>query len=132
MLLIDGWDISCVIALRWLSLDFAGEKSTLVQVMAWCRQVASHYLSQCWPRSMSQWSHCVLVIEIYLEILLLNDRRCSSRPSNDQFIPWVLIPNSLVVQVKTRQNKLSGPNQDGADKEEAAAATDAKVLWPSM
>ena len=29
------------------------EKSTLVQVMAWCRQATSHYLSQCWPRSMS-------------------------------------------------------------------------------
>ena len=29
------------------------EKSTLVQVMAWCRQASSHYLSQCWPRSMS-------------------------------------------------------------------------------
>ena len=27
--------------------------STLVQVMAWCRQATSHYLSQCWPSSMS-------------------------------------------------------------------------------
>ena len=27
-------------------------KPTLVQVMAWCRQATSHYLSQCWPRSM--------------------------------------------------------------------------------
>ena len=26
---------------------------TLVQVMAWCRQATSHYLSQCWPRSLS-------------------------------------------------------------------------------
>ena len=25
----------------------------MVQVMAWCRQATSHYLSQCWPRSMS-------------------------------------------------------------------------------
>ena len=29
------------------------DMSTLVQVMAWCRQATSHYLSQCWPRSMS-------------------------------------------------------------------------------
>ena len=29
------------------------DKSTLVQVMAWCRQATSHYLSQCWPCSMS-------------------------------------------------------------------------------
>ena len=28
-------------------------KSTLVQVFAWCPQAASHYLSQCWPRSLS-------------------------------------------------------------------------------
>ena len=28
-------------------------QSTLVQVMAWCRQATSHYLSQCWPRFMS-------------------------------------------------------------------------------
>ena len=26
--------------------------STMVQVMAWCHQATSHYLSQCWPRSM--------------------------------------------------------------------------------
>ena len=29
------------------------DKSTLFQVMAWCRQATSHYLNQCWPRSMS-------------------------------------------------------------------------------
>ena len=29
------------------------DKSTLVLVMAWCHQATSHYLSQCWPRSMS-------------------------------------------------------------------------------
>ena len=28
------------------------DKSTLFLVMAWCRQGASHYLSQCWPRSL--------------------------------------------------------------------------------
>ena len=36
-----------------MSLDLTEHKSTLVQVMAWCRQATSHYLSQCWPRSMS-------------------------------------------------------------------------------
>ena len=29
------------------------DKSTPIQVMVWCRQVTSHYLSQYWPRSMS-------------------------------------------------------------------------------
>ena len=41
------------IALRWMPLDLTDDKSTLVQVMAWCHQATSHYLSQCWPRSMS-------------------------------------------------------------------------------
>ena len=51
--MIDGRGISCEIALIWVSLDLNDEKSTLVQVMAWCRQATSHYLSQCWPRSLS-------------------------------------------------------------------------------
>ena len=42
-----------LIVLRWISLDLSDDKSTLVQVMAWCRQAKSHYLSQCWPRSLS-------------------------------------------------------------------------------
>ena len=53
ILVIDAWSISCEIALIWMSLDFTDDQSTLVQVMAWCRQAASHYLSQCWPRSLS-------------------------------------------------------------------------------
>ena len=40
-------------ALRWMPRDLSGEKSSLVQVMAWCRQAPSHCLSKCWPRSMS-------------------------------------------------------------------------------
>ena len=31
--------------------DLTDDKSTLVQVLAWCRQATSHYLNQCWPRS---------------------------------------------------------------------------------
>ena len=48
-----GWGISYVIAFRWMPLDLADDKSTLIQVMAWCRQATSHYLSQWWPRSLS-------------------------------------------------------------------------------
>ena len=48
-----AWGISYEIALRWMPLDLTDDKSTLVQVMAWCRQATSHYLNQCWPRSMS-------------------------------------------------------------------------------
>ena len=53
ILVIDDWGICCEIALIWKSLDFTDDQSTLVQVMAWCRQATSHYLSQCWPRSLS-------------------------------------------------------------------------------
>ena len=40
-------------ALRWMPWDLTDDKSTLVQVMDWCHQATSHYLSQCWPSSMS-------------------------------------------------------------------------------
>ena len=40
-------------ALRWMPQDLTDDKSTLVQVMAWCRQATSYYLSQCWLRSLS-------------------------------------------------------------------------------
>ena len=50
--MIDDWGISGEIGLRLLSLDLNDDKSTLIQVMAWCHQATSHYLSQGWPRSM--------------------------------------------------------------------------------
>ena len=37
----------------WMSLDLTVDKSTLVQLMAWCCQALSHYLSQCWPTYVS-------------------------------------------------------------------------------
>ena len=37
--------------LRWKPQNITDDKSTLVQVMAWCRQATSHYLNQYWPRS---------------------------------------------------------------------------------
>ena len=39
-------------AFRWLPLDLTDDMSSLVQVMAWCRQATSRYLSQNWPSSM--------------------------------------------------------------------------------
>ena len=66
-----GWGISYEITLRWMALDLTDDKSTLVQVMAWCHQATSHYPSQCWPRSMlpngvtrPQWvnSQCLLLM----------------------------------------------------------------------
>ena len=39
ILVIGGWGISDKIALRWMSLDLADDKSTMVQAMAWCTSV---------------------------------------------------------------------------------------------
>ena len=40
------------IVLRSMLENIINEKSILVQIMAWCRQAPSHYLNQCWARSM--------------------------------------------------------------------------------
>ena len=50
---IDTFSTANEISLRWVPQKPFGDISTLVQVMAWCRQAASHYLSQWWLRSMS-------------------------------------------------------------------------------
>ena len=57
ILVIDGWGTSCEITLRWMFLDLIDDNSTLIQVMARCGQVTSHYLRQCWPRYVSP--YCV-------------------------------------------------------------------------
>ena len=44
--------IGFIIGLMYLPQYFTDQKSTLVQVMAWCHQATSHYLNQCWPKSM--------------------------------------------------------------------------------
>ena len=41
-------------ALRWMPQDLTDDESIfMVQIMAWCHQATSHYLSQFWPRFMS-------------------------------------------------------------------------------
>ena len=69
ILVVDGWGIPCEIALILLSLDFTDDQSTLVQVMAWCRQATNHYLCQRWPRSLPpyvvirpQWVNAVVEV----------------------------------------------------------------------
>ena len=41
--------ISCGTALKWMPQDHTDDELSVVQVMAWCRQATSHYLSQVWP-----------------------------------------------------------------------------------
>ena len=56
ILVLYGWGISSKNAFRWMSLAPTYYESTLVQVMAWCHQATSHYLSQCWHRSLSPYA----------------------------------------------------------------------------
>ena len=45
--------IPCNISFRWISQEHSGYLSTLVRVIAWCRQAPSHYQSHCRPCFMS-------------------------------------------------------------------------------
>ena len=47
ILQIDILNTSCEIGPRWVPQIPIADMSTLRQVMAWCHQVTSHYLSQC-------------------------------------------------------------------------------------
>ena len=54
---IDVLSISCEIAFRWMPQELTDNMSTLVQVIAWCRQATSlttnlASISQYWPRSI--------------------------------------------------------------------------------
>ena len=82
--------------------DLTDDKSTLVQVMAWCRQATSHYMKQCWLRSPTpygvtrpQWSdhlltivvhyvHCIIVFELQFTScnIMLAFEFCHIRVSN--------------------------------------------------
>ena len=57
------------IALRCVTGVHIGDKSTLDQVMAWCRQATSHYLSQC---CQSSWRHMASLGLNELTIYVLN------------------------------------------------------------
>ena len=94
ILVIDGWGISCEIALIWMSLDFADDQSTLVQVIAWCRRAAVRQQAITWGhvdpdlcRHMALLGHseltlvwvitCLMTPSRYLnQCWLLNRRSC--------------------------------------------------------
>ena len=86
---VDICYISCEIAHSQMPQHLTDDQSKLVQVLAWCHMAPSHYLHQCWPRSMSpygvtrpQWvnlfnSH-ILYYFLFIEILCNNKKN----------IPW--------------------------------------------
>ena len=95
ILMIGGWGNFCKIALRWMSMDLTDDKSTLVQVMAWCRQATSHYLSQCWHRFTSpygitrpQWVNIIIKIKESITKLCVYFQECS----RDDVMTWKCFP----------------------------------------
>ena len=44
------------ITMKCIPMDLINNKSKLVQVMVWCHAAPSHYLNQCWLRSMKPYS----------------------------------------------------------------------------
>ena len=48
--------------LMWIK-DLADDKSTLNQIMAWCREATSHYLNQYWVSSMSPYGSQIYITE---------------------------------------------------------------------
>ena len=101
ILMIGGWGIACEIALRWMSLDFTDDKSTLIQVMAWCRQAASHYLSLWfmlpYGTTKPQW-----VKQCYNINLLVMYLQSNSAHTRFSFwagigIGWLSLPKALMI-----------------------------------
>ena len=45
----------CETGIRWEPRDPTYGVSTLVSVIAWCRQASGHYIGHCWPWSMSSY-----------------------------------------------------------------------------
>ena len=103
ILVTDGWGISCEIALIWMFLDVTDDQSTLVQVMAWCRQATSHYLNQCWPRSLSpygvtrpQWVNsmerkCLPIFAAFLYVHIHNYHSFFNYFPQKWFFLWVSV-----------------------------------------
>ena len=99
-------------ALTWMPHDLTDGRSTLVQVMAWCCQAPSHYLSQRWSSSMSpygvtrpQWVNTACVTD------------------NDSFtlaiIPWNWTKKSTPWQwglVSTKSNKNARNTKENINK----------------
>ena len=97
-----------------MSLNFTDDQSTLVEVMAWCRQATSHYLSQCWssclapygvsrPQWVKQycmkyngdrgtlthwdWDKMVTMSQITFLSIFLNENICISIKLSLKFVP---------------------------------------------
>ena len=68
---------------------------TLVQVMAWCHQAPSHYLKQCWPRSMCLCSITRAFCKFNSHLASIVAQQPAKFQSNTSF----LTPNPIVLKL---------------------------------
>ena len=76
-----------------MSMDLTDDKSTLVQIMVWCHQATSHYLSHCWPRSMTpcgvtrpQWVNTLRLIQ-------------NGRQFPDDILKWIFLNVGILIRI---------------------------------
>ena len=107
-IIIDILNISSWILYRQIPQVHVVHKSTLVQVMVWCHQATNHYLSQCWPRSMSAiWVHLATIISFLICVKWGNWVNISS---GNNFLPaqsWTHRENSHITQTTPEPTLLS-------------------------
>ena len=83
---IDVFSTSCEICLRWVPHDPIDDKSTLDQVMAWCRQATSHYMRKCWPRSLLPYCvtrHSESIMICWFDLKLTMSKNMPSQGAGD-------------------------------------------------
>ena len=56
------FSISNEISLKYDFRDMIGDKPILIAVMAWCYQITSHHLNQCWPTSVMP--YCITRLQL--------------------------------------------------------------------
>ena len=78
-------------ALRRMLWDLTDDKSTLLQVMAWCRQATSHYLNQCWLSSLSlyglarpQWVKLLSTVVATHKLIKRQKQQTTTTPSQNK------------------------------------------------
>ena len=70
--------------LRWMPQVLTDDESALVQVMAWCRLAASHFLGQCRPKSVSP---CAATRPQWVNTL--RPKQNGHHFADDTFKPWI-------------------------------------------
>ena len=78
-----------------MSQDPTDGKSTLVKVMAWCRQATSHYLNQWWPSAITPWSGQTNALTFWRDDVIQNGRRDSAKSRDTSSVKIVNIHTLL-------------------------------------